>query len=78
MVRRTISRRTLSTAKLSGVTSPETTASPKPQEESIATCERSPSVGLSVNATPAALGWTIFWMPTLIAMASWSWPISWR
>ena len=47
-----------------GVTSPETTASPSPQEASIATWERSPVLGLSVNATPADLGSTIFCTPT--------------
>ena len=58
---------TLSTRKLSGVTSPLTTASPKPQDASMAICDRSPLVGLRVNATPAARGVTICCTPTLIA-----------
>ena len=30
----------------------------------MATCERSPLEGFSVNATPAAFGCTIFWIAT--------------
>src|SRR5437762_1128461 len=38
----------------SGVTSPPTTAEPRPQAPSIVTTDRSPVVGLRVNITPAA------------------------
>ncbi len=78
IVRLWTSRMTLSTRKLSGVTSPDTTASPNPKLESMATWDRSPSLGLRVNATPAADGSTINCTPTLMAIISWSWPVSWR
>ena len=66
--RATTSRSTLSIRKLSGVTSPATTASPSPQEASMATCDRSPVVGFRVKATPEATGSTIFCTPTDMAM----------
>ncbi len=72
MVRWTISPSTLSTRKLSGVTSPDTMPSPNPQAASTATWERSPSRGLRVKATPEAVGRTIFWTPTDMATTSWS------
>ncbi len=75
---RTISNSTLSTRKLSGFTSPATTASPSPHDESIAIVERSPSIGFSVNATPADRGWTIFCTATAMEITSWSCPISCR
>jgi hypothetical protein len=56
MMRRTISRSTLSTRKLSGVTSPDTTASPRPQEASIATWLRSPFIGVEGECDTGRLG----------------------
>ena len=70
MTREVMSPITLSTRKLSGVTEPLTTASPSPQEASMATWERSPFSGLSVKATPDVRGITICWTPTLIAAPS--------
>ena len=43
----------LLTTKWSGVTSPETTDSPKPKLESMTMTERSPLAGWMVNITPA-------------------------
>ena len=40
--------------KLSGVTSPATSAEPSPQVPSMATTERSPLTGERVNITPAS------------------------
>ena len=57
----------LLTTKWSGVTSPETTDSPKPKFESITITERSPLPGCSVNITPAVNELAIFCTPTLIA-----------
>ena len=53
---RTTSRVTLLTRKSSGVTSPPTTASPRPQLALIATMLGSPLTGLQVNITPGDLG----------------------
>ena len=78
IVRLVIAPMTLSTRKLSGVTSPLTTASPKPQDASMAICDRSPFSGLRVNATPAARGLTICCTPTLIAAPCCRYPRSSR
>ena len=78
IVRLVIVPMTLSTRKLSGVTSPLTTASPKPQDASMAICDRSPFSGLRVNATPAARGRTICCTPTLIATLARPYPRSSR
>jgi hypothetical protein len=78
MVRSMMSRATLLTTKWSGVTSPETTDSPKPKLESMTITERSPLVGWMVNITPAVSELAIFWMPTLIATCSWGKPIFMR
>src|ERR1035437_638717 len=64
-----MSRVTLFTTKLSGVTSPETTDSPKPKLESMTITERSPLAGWMVNITPAVYALAIFCTPTLSARA---------
>ena len=51
----------------SGVTSPETSAEPRPQVPSIATTERSPVTGDLVNITPAARGATMRCTTTAMA-----------
>ncbi|MNW63141.1 hypothetical protein D3C74_413200 [compost metagenome] len=51
---------TLSSWMLSGVTVPETTISPTPQDASTVILERSPLVGSRLMATPAVLALTIF------------------
>ena len=53
IVRSMMSSVILLTTKWSGVTSPETTDSPKPKFESITITERSPLAGWIVNITPA-------------------------
>jgi hypothetical protein len=60
----------LLTVKLSGVTSPDTRADPRPQVPSIATTERSPVTGDRVNKTPAHRGPTIRCTTTAIATPS--------
>jgi hypothetical protein len=70
-VRRVMTLITLSTRKLSGVTSPDTTPSPNPQALSMATADRSPLPGLRVNATPADRGLTIFCTATHISTSRW-------
>ena len=49
------------------MTSPDTTASPKPHDASIAISDRSPFCGLRVKATPATSASTICWTATPIA-----------
>jgi len=71
-----ISPVTLLTVKLSGVTSPDTRAEPRPQVASIATTERSPVTGLRVNITPAERGDSI--RCTTTPMARPSSPMPWR
>jgi hypothetical protein len=66
----------LLTVKLSGVTSPDTRAEPRPQVASIATTERSPVTGLRVNITPAERGDSI--RCTTTPMARPSSPVPWR
>jgi hypothetical protein len=58
---------TLLTRKSSGVTSPPTTASPRPQLALIATMLGSPLTGLQVNITPETSASTICWTATPIA-----------
>ena len=58
---------TLLTTKESGVTSPLTTAEPRPQLASMATTERSPVSGLRVNITPELRDPTICCTTTAIA-----------
>ena len=57
----------LPTTQRSGVTSPPTTAEPRPQAPSMVITERSPVVGLRVNITPAVRASTIDCTTTAIA-----------
>jgi hypothetical protein len=66
-VRRTMSPVTLLTTNESGVTSPLTTAEPRPQLASMAMTERSPVSGPRVNITPELREATICWTTTAIA-----------
>ena len=66
-VRRLISPVILLATNESGVTSPPTTAEPRPQLASMATTERSPVSGLRVNMTPELRAPTICWTTTAIA-----------
>ncbi len=66
---RTTSPVTLLTRKSSGVTSPPTTARPRPQLALIATTLGSPFSGLHVNITPDTAASTISWTVTPIAGA---------
>src|SRR5262249_32528716 len=65
--RLTISPVTLLITNRSGVTSPLTSAEPRPQQASTLTPERSPVVGLQVNMPPAQRGSTMRWTTTAIA-----------
>ena len=65
---------TLSTCRLSGVTSPETTSSPSPHAASITIVERSPLDGSTVIATPAVFASTIFCTATAIDRPSFGMP----
>lgn len=67
MSRRCTSPVIFPTTQRSGVTSPLTTAEPKPQDASIVITERSPVVGLRVNITPAVCASTMRWITTAIA-----------
>ena len=57
----------LPSTQRSGVTSPPTTAEPRPQEPSMVITERSPVSGLRVNITPAVRASTIFCTTTAMA-----------
>src|SRR5437870_1202426 len=60
----------LAMTNLSGVTSPPTTAEPRPHVASMVITERSPVSGLRVNITPAVRASTIFCTTTAIATPS--------
>ena len=66
-VRLVISPVTLLTMNESGVTSPLTTAEPRPQLASMAITDRSPVSGLRVNITPELRESTIRWTTTAMA-----------
>ncbi len=68
----------LSTTKVSGVTEPLTTDSPRPQFPSMTIFDLSPVAGWMVKMTPADFEFTIFWTATLRATCMWSNPFSWR
>ena len=54
----------LSTTKWSGLTAPETTASPRPGLASMTASCRRPVTGFAVNRTPATAASTIRWTTT--------------
>jgi hypothetical protein len=54
----------VSTTKWSGLTAPDTTASPSPELASITASRRLPVTGLAVNITPAASASTMRWTTT--------------
>ena len=60
----------LLTVSVSGVTAPETTASPSPQAAVIINSPRFPFTGLAVNITPAAAAGTSSWTTTARATCS--------
>ena len=59
----------LSTTKWSGLTAPDTTASPRPGMASITASCRRPVTGLAVKRTPATAASTIAWTTTANATA---------
>jgi hypothetical protein len=65
----------VSTTKWSGLTAPETTASPRPGLASMTAWRRRPVTGLAVKRTPATSASIIFWITTARRTARWSMPL---
>ncbi|GAA2792694.1 hypothetical protein GCM10020219_074810 [Nonomuraea dietziae] len=78
ILRSTIRVLARSTTNLSGLTAPDTTASPSPGAASMTASRRRPVTGLAVNITPATSASTIRWSTTASRTAAWSIPLEAR
>jgi hypothetical protein len=67
-----------STTKWSGLTAPDTTASPNPGLASMTECPRWPVTGSAVKSTPATCGSSICWTTTASRTVAWSMPLAVR
>ena len=64
----------VSRTKRSGLTAPETTASPRPGFASMTAWRRRPVTGFAVKRTPATAASTIRWITTASRTVRWSMP----
>ena len=67
-----------STTNASAVTSPPTTASPRPRLALTINSSRSPVTGFAVKTIPETFAGAIACTTTAMATSAWSMPISWR